>query len=65
MSEESAVGRIRGKCVWWLSGQCKGGARCNCLPWPRWQPETDLVPEPHLIPDRPPAGTDEAPADGR
>jgi hypothetical protein len=34
-AEESTSRRVRGKCVWWLSGQCTGGRACTCLPWPR------------------------------
>ncbi|HEX3648881.1 MAG TPA: hypothetical protein VHV49_10665 [Pseudonocardiaceae bacterium] len=31
-TELPETGRVRGRCVWWLSGQCKGGSRCLCLP---------------------------------
>lgn len=45
MTDESTAGRVRSRCVWWLSGQCKGGATCTCLPWPR-QPDTGPAHEP-------------------
>jgi hypothetical protein len=35
MNDESTNRRVRGRCVWWLSGQCTGGAQCTCLPVPR------------------------------
>jgi hypothetical protein len=46
MAEESSTGRMRGRCVWWLSGQCKGGATCTCLPWPRQEPGASPAHEP-------------------
>jgi hypothetical protein len=51
MSDESAIGRVRARCVWWLSGQCKGGATCACLPWP--QPDKDPSPDPIRPPAKP------------
>jgi hypothetical protein len=56
---ESETGRVRGRCVWWLSGQCKGGLTCTCVPWPRRDSDE------YQAADRPPAGTGEVPADGR
>ncbi len=40
-TDETVGRRVRARCVWWLSGQCKGGATCSCLPWPR---ESDAHP---------------------
>lgn len=37
---DGAVGRMRGRCAWWLSGQCKGDGDCTCLPrTPAAEPE--------------------------
>jgi hypothetical protein len=54
MTEESISGRVRARCVWWLSGQCKGGATCTCLPPPRQEPGAGPAHE-HISPPQPPA----------
>ncbi|HKN98619.1 MAG TPA: hypothetical protein VJX10_15985 [Pseudonocardiaceae bacterium] len=45
MTEMPETGRVRARCVWWLSGQCKGGRRCLCLPEQRQDPPADQRPE--------------------
>lgn len=61
MTELPETGRVRGRCVWWLSGQCKGGRRCLCLPEQRQEPRDELPDGPAAPKDT--AGTDEPEAE--
>jgi hypothetical protein len=55
MTELPEIGRVRGRCVWWLSGQCRGGRQCSCLPERRPDPPEESE-EPAAPEDA--AGTD-------